>query len=94
MFAVLLVPLLPLLVSLIVLVGDEGSRNLRAKIAACPIGTAFLGAIATLWLVATEGPSRPAPSAQLFSAPLRLCGWWRQRGPSPFVSMTLPLSHP
>ncbi|TKB93934.1 MAG: NADH-quinone oxidoreductase subunit L [Nitrospira sp.] len=56
MFAVILVPLLPLLASLIVLVGDEGSRNLRAKIAACPIGAAFLGAIATLWLVATEGP--------------------------------------
>ena len=56
MYAAILVPLLPLLASLIVLVGDEGSRNLRAKIAACPIGTAFLGAIATLWLVATEGP--------------------------------------
>jgi NADH-quinone oxidoreductase subunit L len=53
---VVLVPLLPLLASLIVLVGDEGSRNLRAKIAAFPIYAAFLGAIATLWLVATEGP--------------------------------------
>ena len=56
MYAALLVPLLPLLAALIVLVGDEGSRNLRAKIAAFPIGATFLGAIATLWLVATEGP--------------------------------------
>ena len=56
MFAVILVPLLPLLASLIVLVGDEGSRNLRAKIAAFPIGATFLGAIATLWLATTEGP--------------------------------------
>ena len=67
MFAVILVPLLPLLASLIVLVGDEG-RGIE------------------------ESKSRPAPSAQLFSAPLRPCGWWRQRGPSPFVSMTLPRS--
>ena len=56
MYAAILVPLLPLFASLIVLVGDEGSRNLRAKIAAFPIGATFLGAIATLWLVATEGP--------------------------------------
>jgi NADH-quinone oxidoreductase subunit L len=55
-YAALLVPLLPLLAALIVLVGDEGSRNLRAKIAAFPIGATFLGAIATLWLVTTEGP--------------------------------------
>ena len=39
MFAVILTPLLPLLAALIVLVRDEGSRNLRAKIAAFPIGT-------------------------------------------------------
>ena len=56
MYAAILVPLLPLLAALIVLVGDEGSRNLRAKIAAFPIYAAFLGAIVTLWLVATEGP--------------------------------------
>jgi NADH-quinone oxidoreductase subunit L len=53
---VILVPLLPLLAALIVLVGDEGSRNQRAKIGAVPLGAAFLGAIVTLWLVATEGP--------------------------------------
>ena len=56
MSAVILVPLLPLLAALIVLVGDEGSRHQRAKIAAYPIGAAFLGAIATLWLLATQGP--------------------------------------
>ena len=56
MSAVILVPLLPLLAAFIVLVGDEGSRYQRAKIAAYPIGAAFLGAIVTLWLVATQGP--------------------------------------
>ena len=56
MSAVILVPLLPLLAALIVLMGNEGSRYQRAKIAAYPIGAAFLGAIATLWLVATQGP--------------------------------------
>jgi len=55
-FAVILVPLLPLFATLIVLVGGEGSRHQRAKIAAYPIGAAFLGAIVTLWLVATQGP--------------------------------------
>ncbi len=52
----ILVPLLPLFATLTVLVGDEGSRQQRAKIAAYPIGAAFLGAIATLWCVATQGP--------------------------------------
>lgn len=56
MSIVILVPLLPLLSALIVLVGDEGSRHQRAKIAAYPIGAAFLGAIVTLWYVATHGP--------------------------------------
>ena len=37
MYAVILVPLLPILAALIVLVGNEGSRNLQAKIAAFPI---------------------------------------------------------
>jgi NADH-quinone oxidoreductase subunit L len=53
--AVILVPLLPLLATLIVLVGDEASRQQRAKIAAYPVGAAFLGAIVTLWYVATRG---------------------------------------
>jgi NADH-quinone oxidoreductase subunit L len=54
-FAVILVPVLPLLAALIVLVGDEASRQQRAKIAAYPVGAAFLGAIVTLWYVATRG---------------------------------------
>ena len=53
---VILVPLLPLLAALMVLVGDEGTRRQRAKMAVYPIGGAFLGAIATLWWVATQGP--------------------------------------
>lgn len=53
---VILVPLLPLFAALIVLVGDEGSRHQRAKIAAYPIGAAFCGALITLYLVATQGP--------------------------------------
>ena len=56
MSPVILVPLLPLLAALLVLMGNESSQHQRAKIAAYPIGAAFLGAIATLWLVATEGP--------------------------------------
>ena len=55
MFAAILVPVLPLLAALIVLVGDEASRHRRAKIAAYPFGAAFLGAIVTLWWVATQG---------------------------------------
>jgi len=55
MFAVILVPVLPLLAALILLVGDEASQHRRAKIAAYPFGAAFLGAIVTLWWVATQG---------------------------------------
>ena len=56
MSLVILVPLLPLLAALLVLVGDKHSQQERAKMAAYPIGGAFLGAIATLWWVATQGP--------------------------------------
>ena len=56
MSAVILVPLLPLLAALLVMIGSERSQHQRAKIAAYPIGAAFLGAIGTLWLVATQGP--------------------------------------
>ena len=56
MSPVVLITLLPLLAALVVLVGTENSRNLRAKIAAFPMGTTFLGAVVILWLVATEGP--------------------------------------
>jgi NADH-quinone oxidoreductase subunit L len=53
---VILVPLLPLLAALIVVIGRAGSRLTRARLAAWPIGAAFCGAIATLYLVATQGP--------------------------------------
>ena len=53
---IILVPLLPLLAAIILAIGTRNSQALRAKIAALPIGAAFLGAIVTLWLVATEGP--------------------------------------
>ncbi len=56
MSAVLLVPLFPLLASLIIVVGTDKTRYARAKIAVWPIGAAFCGAIATLYVVATQGP--------------------------------------
>ena len=56
MSAVLLVPLLPLLAALIVVIGRDATLQVRAKIAAWPIGAAFCGAIATLYFVATQGP--------------------------------------
>jgi NADH-quinone oxidoreductase subunit L len=56
MYTAILVSMLPLLTSLLVLIGNESTQYRRAKIAAFPIGATFFGAIATLWLVATEGP--------------------------------------
>ena len=56
MSAVLLVPLFPLLASLIIAIGTDKTRNARAKIAAWPIGAAFCSAVATLYVVATQGP--------------------------------------
>ncbi|HEX7768236.1 MAG TPA: proton-conducting transporter membrane subunit [Nitrospira sp.] len=55
MYAILL-PLLPLLTALIVAVGNDASRRARTQLAAIPIGTAFCGAIATLYFVTTQGP--------------------------------------
>jgi len=55
MFAVLLVPLLPLIAALLVLVGPEESRRGRARLAAIPMGASFIGAIVTLYLVAAQG---------------------------------------
>ncbi len=74
--AVLLVPLLPLIAALIVVVGSDSTRRVRARMAALPIGAAFCGAIATLYLVATQGPITlrlydPA-SALSFAVPLGL----------------------
>ena len=56
MSLLVLITFLPLLAALVVLVGTESSRNLRAKVAAFPFGATFLGAVVILWLVATEGP--------------------------------------
>jgi NADH-quinone oxidoreductase subunit L len=53
---VLLVPLFLLAAACIVLVGSDHSRFARAKLAAYPIGAAFLGAIATLYQVTANGP--------------------------------------
>ncbi len=54
LFAIL-VPLLPLLSVLVVAVGGEGSRRVRAKLGIVPIGASFCGALAVLYAVATEG---------------------------------------
>jgi NADH-quinone oxidoreductase subunit L len=56
MSALLLVPLLPLLTALIVVVGSDQSRRTRTRLAAWPVGAAFCAAIATLYVVATQGP--------------------------------------
>ena len=45
----------PLLTSLIVVAG-RGGRPPRVKIAVWPIGAAFVGAVVTLYVVATKGP--------------------------------------
>ncbi|HSN05219.1 MAG TPA: proton-conducting transporter membrane subunit [Nitrospira sp.] len=55
MYAILL-PFLPLLTTLMVAVGSDESRRARTQLAAFPIGAAFCGAIATLYIVATQGP--------------------------------------
>jgi NADH-quinone oxidoreductase subunit L len=56
MSAALLVPLLPLLAALTVVIGSDHSRQMRARVAAWPIGAAFCGAIVTLYVVAAQGP--------------------------------------
>jgi NADH-quinone oxidoreductase subunit L len=56
MTAVLLVPLLPLLTALLAVTGGDRSGRLRARIGVWPIGAAFFGAVATLYVVATNGP--------------------------------------
>ena len=56
MDAILVVPLLPLLTTLIVITGGDQPSRARVKLAAWPIGMAFCGSIVTLYLVATEGP--------------------------------------
>ena len=56
MDAILVVPLLPLLTTLIVVTGGDQPSRTRVKIAAWPIGITFCGSIVTLYLVATQGP--------------------------------------
>ena len=55
-FLVLLVPLLPLLTTIMVIAGPGAEVRKRVKIAVWPIAVAFGGAVATLFLVATDGP--------------------------------------
>jgi len=56
MTPILFVPFLLLIAACTVLVGTDRSQYTRAKLAAYPIGAAFVGAGATLYLVATGGP--------------------------------------
>ncbi|HMS82367.1 MAG TPA: proton-conducting transporter membrane subunit [Nitrospira sp.] len=53
---VLIVPCLLLVAAGIVMIGRETPRFIHAKLAAYPIGLAFLGAIGTLILVTSQGP--------------------------------------
>ena len=52
----LLVPLLPLLTALIVVAGRGAAVRNRVKIAVWPLGAAFCGAVAALYVVTTQGP--------------------------------------
>jgi NADH-quinone oxidoreductase subunit L len=52
----LLVPLLLLVATGLVLIGSDSSQHARAKMAAYPIGVAFVAAFATLLQVTTGGP--------------------------------------
>jgi NADH-quinone oxidoreductase subunit L len=54
--AVLVVPLLPLLATLIVVAGSGRTARTRITLAVWPIGVACAAAVATLYLVATQGP--------------------------------------
>lgn len=51
----MLVPLLPLLVALIVLMGARETGHERAKLGLLPLTAAFIGSVITLLLVASEG---------------------------------------
>ncbi len=52
----LAVPLLLLIASCLVVIGPDRTLHTRTKLAAYPVGAAFVGAIVILWLVATKGP--------------------------------------
>jgi NADH-quinone oxidoreductase subunit L len=73
--AVLLIPLLPLLTTLIVVAGEGEALRNRAKIAVWPLGFSFCGAVAILYIVATQGPISLRfydPLADSFPVPLGL----------------------
>src|SRR6478609_1986996 len=52
----LLVAVLPLLTALIVVAGRGAAVRNRIKIAVWPLGAAFCGAVAALYVVTTQGP--------------------------------------
>lgn len=52
----ILVPLCPLLATLIVLAGEPSTQYERAKLAVLPLAAAFFGAIVTLVVVTSQGP--------------------------------------
>ncbi len=73
--AVLLIPLLPLLTTLIVVAGEGEALRNRAKVAVWPLGFSFCGAVAILYVVATQGPISIRfydPLADSFPVPLGL----------------------
>jgi len=56
MWSILLIPLLPLIATIIVVGSDNARRYADAKLAGLLIGATFLGAAASLYMVATSGP--------------------------------------
>jgi hypothetical protein len=78
MSAALLVPLLPLLTTLIVVAGQGAAVRHRVKIAVWPLGAAFCGAVATLYVVATQDLSRSGSMIPpwLVPSPCRLASTW------------------
>jgi NADH-quinone oxidoreductase subunit L len=75
----LLAVLLPLFSTLLVITGGPASFHRRARLAAWPIGLAFLAAVATLVRVITDGPIDLRPSgavADILALPL---GLWIDR---------------
>ncbi|WP_455245199.1 NADH-quinone oxidoreductase subunit 5 family protein [Petrachloros mirabilis] len=56
MLFVLAIPLLLLSAAALVLIGSEGTRHLRSKVAAALVGTAFAGSVVVLYHVAATEP--------------------------------------
>jgi NADH-quinone oxidoreductase subunit L len=55
MSLVILIPLLPLLATIIVLIGESETQQERARLGVLPLGAAFVGSLMTLGMVASEG---------------------------------------